>query len=336
MYTLIKDSMRLDFLGYHDFMKPVITHTSALEYWRSVRIGDRTYKSVSSAKTLLNKPPHAGSFDKPGAWWLQAPLHVLINDKNLCRSSKNVVSHIWQGHLPRGAILDTRQGFCVCSPELTFLQMANTLDRVKLIELGFELCGTYDVLDGVIRSCAPLTNSKKLLSFASRANGMHGRKKTLRALQYVTESSASPRETILTMLLCLPYKLGGYGLDMPILNHRIDLDKKTGMPEKKAYYVCDLYWPKVKLAVEYDSDEFHTGVQRISQDSMRRTALANKGITVISVTNRQISSSNELKSVAHALASHLGKRLQYTEPRFSQACMGLRKALFSTNGHTTT
>lgn len=327
----LQASVENDFalLRYHAYMKPIISHNSALEYWRSVRTEKRTCRPVSSAKPLLEKPPTVNLFDEASAWEFRRPLHVLVESGNTRRRSKDLVCHTKSGSLPAKAVLDTRRGFYVCSPELCFLQSASFLELSKMIELGFELCGTYDASCENLRSCNPLTTHKKLTTFITRAEGFHGRKQALRALQYVSENAASPQETLLVMLLCLPYRLGGYGLEPPSLNYRIDLSTKASTIAGKKYLVCDLYWPRAKVAVEYDSDAFHTGPKRIAQDSERRAALATMGITVITVTRKQLRSSKELHAVAHLLADHVGKPLQYKDPTFTQARLKLRAAILS-------
>lgn len=308
-------------------MKPVLSHTSALEYWRSTRVEPRSYHVVSRAKNLLTTPPRTKLLVEPGPWWLSRPLHVLVGNDCTRRLSSNIISHVWSKKLPKGSVLDTGNGFYVCSPELCFVQLACSLSLIQLIELGFELCGTYDVSSDDIRSCASLTSTEKLTSFVSAMESVRGKKKATRALRFVTDNSASPMETSLTMLLCLPYSLGGYGLPLPQLNYRIDTIKRVKASAQASYYVCDLFWQNSNLAAEYDSDDFHTGVSRISQDSIRRDALATMGIFVVTVTRWQINDGGAMNLVAHLIASKVGKRLVYKDPDFTRKSLDLRRAL---------
>lgn len=166
-------------------------------------------------------------------------------------SSRFLIAHRVKPNLPQNAILDTMNGFCVCSPEFTFVQAAAICELPKLIEIGYELCGTYDLSEGRYRECAPLTTVERLTAFAGAADGVHGVRKARRALRCVAERSASPRETVLTMLLCLPYGFGGYGIEMPLLNHRVDVVGDALKMTSKKYCVCDLFWPKANLVIEY-------------------------------------------------------------------------------------
>lgn len=224
----------------------------------------------------------------------------------------------------KNVILDSRNGFCVCSSELTFLQVVDSFDLVRLVDLAYELCGTYDISTGNVRECAPLTTIAKLKTYVGKSEGVRGRKKALRALRYAADGSASPRETVLAMLLCLPHSLGGYRFALPQLNCRIDVSARAKAVTDKRFYRCDLYWSEAKLAVEYDSDLEHLGSRNAASDSSRRTALDALGVTVVTVTTLQIASRVEMEHVAHRVARCLGKRLQYREPGFSSANLRLR------------
>ena len=76
---------------------------------------------------------------------------------------------------------------------------------------------------------------RKLTAYANSLDKTHGKRKAIKALRYVANGSASSRETILTMLLTLPYRMGGYGLKQPLLNHRIDLGRRERRIAGKNY-----------------------------------------------------------------------------------------------------
>jgi len=141
--------------------------------------------------------------------------------------------------LPNGSFIDAGGGLYVSSPEFFFFQMALEYPLAKLIELGLELCGSYSMpsidfadkgqgdSEQALYNLPRLTSKKRLKAFAARMKEWPGHRLASKALQYITNDSASPMETILVILLTLPYRNGGYGLPMPELNGRI-------VPEKKA------------------------------------------------------------------------------------------------------
>lgn len=313
-------------MPYYMVMDPVLSHISALEYWRSVRIGSRSFRFVQDASPLLAETPKKDALAKPGPWWLTRPLHVLVSSRSARRSSSEIQCHVQSGPLPPGSILDSRNGFCVCSPELCFIQMATELSLPKLIELGYEFCGTYDTSNGRVCECLPLTSADKLMAYVESTGPVYGKKKALRALRYDLDGSASPRETVLSMLLCLPYALGGYGLPVPLMNHRVDLSARARRIAGRKYLVCDLYWPDVKLNVEYDGG-LHVEAERVSKDSMRRDALLSMGVKVVTITKWQVNDGGEMNAIAHLVAECLGRKLRYKDPGFTRAHLALRNEL---------
>lgn len=307
-------------------MDPILSHISALEYWRSVRIGTRSFRFLEDAAPALAATPRKSALAEPGPWWLTRPLHVLVSSRSARRSSSEIVSHVQSTPLPSRSVLDSCNGFCVVSPELCFVQMASFWSLPKIIELGFELCGTYDMSNEDVVECQPLTTVEKLSAFAESAERVYGRKRAFRALRYIANGSASPRETILTMSLCLPYALGGYGLPMPRLNHHLDLNARARRIAGRGYVVCDLCWPDTKLDVEYDGG-LHAEPEQIAKDSMRRDALLSMGYTVITVTKWQLNDGGEMNAIAHVVAECVGKKLRYRDPQFTRASIALRREL---------
>ena len=119
---------------------------------------------------------------------------------------------------------------------------------------------------------------------------------------------------------------------MPLLNKRIYIEntskgKWAKENSRESYYKCDLFWPEANLSIEYDSDFYHTGANRIAADARKRFDLTVLGITVVTVTSKQIRKKDEFEKFAKLIARKLGKRLQYTNPKFSKAERGLRDQL---------
>ena len=239
------------------------------------------------------------------------------------------------GKVPVGCFMGNEEGYFVSSPEMCFLQMAGQMPLVGLIELGYELCGTYsipvagdpNVPERGFYYREPLMSAQSLKDFLARMPGVRGHQKAQRALRYLLDGSASPMETKLAILLTLPYKLGGFGLIQPELNSRIIPTKSARWSSSKAFYTCDLYWSDYDLAVEYDSASFHTGSKRIADDSKKRNALVLMGITVITVTTQQLYDKIEFEKIARILANCTDKRLRPKNPGFTTAHHELRNQL---------
>jgi len=172
-----------------------------------------------------------------------------------------------------------------------------------------------------------LTSKKKLKAFAARMDGWRGHRKAIKALQYIADDSASPMETILAILLTLPYKYGGYGLPMPEMNGRIYPEKRAKKFSGREFYRGDLLWRKGGVVAEYNSDIEHASPDRIAKDAIRRTDLNLCGIHEVTVTKSQIRNTELLENVAKEIAARIGKRLRYKDPEFAKAHRELHNVL---------
>lgn len=236
------------------------------------------------------------------------PVHLLVATRAARRQSTLFEAHVWGGRLPSEALIELNTHTHLSSPSFVFLQMAAKLSVPRLALLGCELCGTYALAEGergfrdrdALESAAGIGRS---LADIQRVRGVRTAREAAGCL---LDGAASPMESVVALLLSLPIELGGYGLARPRLNCRIDpaLGARAGAP--RDWFACDLYWPQGRVAVEYDSDAFHTGGERIARDSERRNALAYLGITVVTVTRRQVMDGRAMDRVAVQLRRLLG------------------------------
>ena len=324
-------------------MAVLLGHTTALDYWRSlatmqdVRLHDALLGSQEERRRTTNmlqqKLATASSRQDSLAYLADHPgEHVLtVGRQAYSRTglsfSHRIVSLPAHSCVQMNARHHAKPLF-VCTPEFCFLQMAQQLSIEELISLGFELCGTYAIQEeGTAYNALPLSSPKKLGKFLSRVDGIKGIAVARRAAKYVIAGSASPLETALAMFLTLPYSLGGYGLPRPQLNHRIDIPASLTDFVHSRFFVCDLFWPDAFLAIEYDSNLAHAGVNKTVRDLMRRSILTALGISVLSVTWPQVKDRKALEQLAHLVARKTHKRLQYKNPDFTRHHLDLRNKL---------
>lgn len=323
---------------------------TALAYYRnggSATAPERTSLRVRSLKEATSS---RAEIVDAGIWRLgigepteERPLEVLVHDANQRTRSRTIHARVWTSTLPPTSFRTVRKGIYVSSPEFVFLQLANRLDLSELIALGMELCGTYrrnvevPRMDGVGITLStaydqpPLSNPQKLRGFVSCMKSAPGRPKALKALDYILSNSASPMETALYLLLCLPRSVGGYALPKPELNPPIVFSRAGRKYTLRHAAKPDLYWRKARLDLEYDSNEFHDESTR-AVDSMRRKALERMGIEVIGLTPDELLSTSLFHATAMRIARRLGKRIRSErEGNFSRARSSLRQALLLDN-----
>ena len=131
-----------------------------------------------------------------------------------------------------------------------------------------------------------------------------------RMLPHVVDGSASPMETALIMLLCLPGRLGGFGLPKPEVNRPLPLPDEARLASGHAHCVPDLLWPEQRVAVEYDGADYHSSEGQVTRDLRRRNILATLGLSVIVVRKEQVQDYLEFEHLARSIARLLGARVR--------------------------
>ncbi len=308
----------------------VISHSSAFLFWRrfsgsvsSFRASELPRVSRHSKLTPSILAELAAREICPS---VNIPLHCLVSDAASRPRVKGVVAHYTKQSLTAGAILRLSPQVSIVSPELCFLQMAKALPPAQLALMAFELCGSYAIRGSDLLQRKPLTTPEKLRAFVTVYPGIPGVEKAVWALNHVVANAASPMEAKTVLLLCMPMSAGGYGLPHPELNPTIPLS----MPSRALYrvktYRPDLYWPKIKLDVEYDGDS-HEEETSHAKDTARILALKAEGVEVVVLTYSQVVNADAFDAVAKLIASKLHHRLRFRMKDFSRRRTGLRKAL---------
>lgn len=294
-----------------------IGHKTALAYWRT---HDRNWaQPISQAAPQENNSPYYSQMDTGILWKFgidEKPVSILVSCKASMRKSQNLSPRIWSGKHPSRSFYKIAQGLYVSTPEATFLQLGKESSLIQLITIGYELCGSYGLSaqsdSGFLRR-EPRSNPQLIERYLEKCDGIHGVKAAKRASSYIAKGSASPMESLLSMLLCLPRSLGGFGLPRPELNFPIETNE-GGVVMRR----CDLCWPDQRFALEYDSDTFHSDASKLHLDSSRRSTLEKAGVHVVSVTKNQVFDRGQLLNLATIVSKRLGKRLSPTPFNFSQ------------------
>lgn len=243
-------------------------------------------------------------------------IHLLVGKASQRSRSPRIVYHVRTCPYPTGAFRRLAPGVLVASPELVFFEMANELFFYKLVEFGFLLCGTYTVNPNAIapNGREPLTTKRKLASFIERMGTARGCSIARKALDFVFENSASPRETKTAILLCMPSRLGGYGFSEPQMNYRFDFSAEEQRLFGKSFVVLDLYWPNCRFGIEYDGGEHHTEDEDVSRDRRKSSELSYRGITVVRVDKEQIANPFQVYVLARKCARIMGRPFRKPTP----------------------
>lgn len=176
---------------------------------------------------------------------------------------------------------------------------------------------------------APLVTFRRLEFYVSQCEGVRGIKKARRALRYVCPNSNSPMESIISMLLSLPLSMGGFGLPFPQLNACICIPGKVAHSRTGSRRYSDIYWPKAKLVLEYDSKVKHSGERARTSDSIRRNEIEYTGRRVRSMVSAQFFSYPALESQVLTLMRDMKIRHRAAEKRYFLRRFELHRRLVS-------
>ena len=115
---------------------------------------------------------------------LSRPLHV--TSASTSHNHRTDVVEFHRSGKPFGGtgLLSLGEGTRVTSVPFTFVQMATSLSLIELLELGYELCGTYRrgrAGEPTRYHADPLMTTRQLAQFLRMNPGMHGAKPAQRA-----------------------------------------------------------------------------------------------------------------------------------------------------------
>lgn len=314
---------------------------TALEQWRYDDLYADTLRHHAYAVNLQDTPATkrellaALPVSKPDA---DNPICLLTANKdNRPRAAGYRISAITSA-LPEDSFRQIEPGVYRASPELCFARLASKLSLAQLIEVGMELCGAYSLRlqtkKGYEQRESQLTSTFLLRRYIENMPEFAGSKNARRALKYMRDGSESPMETRQYLLLCLPPRMGGYGLTGATVNGELKLNARAAALARRKSFRCDLYWISKGVVVEYDSKEHHLGLAAFMRDNAKRNILTDMGIKVFVVSSAQILDVDQFDVIAHMVAKAIGKRLRSFPADWEDRRAQLRRELFASMGHS--
>ncbi|MEA5020295.1 MAG: DUF559 domain-containing protein [Gordonibacter sp.] len=313
------------------------SHTTALRILRTAYL-EKSDVVRSGILTLPDQAPGRSDYLEslrrlrllhPGIK-IDEPAHVLVKNDSRRRLSSYCKEHVCSAPLSGAIFYRLSENAYVSIPALAFVNLASTLNHLSLLEFAYELCGTYQTYRTGVESAynvIPLTSVREISAFVGRNPSLKGSKKVQRALRYVSDKSASVRETKLALMLGLPCLYGGFGLGMPYMNFKVQANARARAITGKSSFRCDLCWPEAKLDVEYQSRYAHEGEARRIEDSRRTNALIAMGWRVVGITNKEIESSEALETIAATIRRYLERSIYARMADYPARRVNLRRQL---------
>lgn len=300
----------------------------AFAYWMLPE-AVRSQEKRSSHESLKERIK-AGSLPS----WAYAPngqVPVVVTSRRERVRQEKVCCRLCLAELGCDSFAFTETGIPVVSPECCFVRLAGVLSFHELVRAGNFLCSAFAIDEAgcLMGRGMPITTKKRLATYIDSIHGANGIKTARKAIRFIADNAASPAEVDACILMCLPAMRGGYACPMPEFNGHIKLNDAAVRSLGYSDCYCDLLWRRAKCAVEYTSEQHHTGYRKQAQDEIRRAALESMGYRVHLLTKPQVQGQAAFEGVVRVVLKALGKRM----PRQTLESWGrqhvLRKDLLS-------
>ena len=195
--------------------------------------------------------------------------------------------------------------------------------------LACEFAGTYRLGmpgESTRYRTSPIMSCDGLEHMAAKAERTTAASRASKAARLAFDGSASPMETALALLFALPVEYGGLGLPRPVLNAPVDVPGYRGVLSDRDQVSPDFFWPEKRVALEYDSGEFHfRGEKAAGTDAVRANILTALGYRVFRATPQTVRSLAAVELLGRQLACALGVVLEIPD----EICALRRRRLYA-------
>lgn len=311
-----------------------ISHSSALHFWRTNPpwyVLDGAKQNIRALRSCPVSDEQIRNFFLSEAEFGPAPFHVLV-PAGAARPRSNLIYHVQATRIPQHSLYPVRDGIHVVAPLLCFVQLCKTISFLEALELGMELCGTYalrpDSLEDKASRDYQLLSTSVMQRRLAAWSELHGLRQARKVAALLADGSASPMETKLYLLLCLPQKYGGYNIERPELNPEIDVPDESQLVLRKRKVRPDMLWRDKHLIVEYDG-AYHDDPAQAREDEKRRAVLEAMGNTVVAIKRQQVYDPIAFDAFAQMIAKKCGKRVRPLTDSQQLAREVLRKGLLT-------
>lgn len=313
-------------------MSIYIGYTSALEAYRAQgRLLPELLESRRTSKLGDGEIPAAIMLedDLSRIGVKNKPYHLLFSHESQTHARPDIVRHVLSGTLPKRAFVHATEDVLIASPELMFVQLASLEDfsEVDLVQIGYELCGTYllDPFETIwkepISDSTPMTSTSKISRMIDGLGARRGVKRARKVLELVNDNSNSPMETVLALLFCLPRRLGGLALEPVIMNKKIT----TATGDRWV----DFFFPEHNVGLEYKGKDFHS-IEKVGRDDRRQNKLVGSGLNILNVWYEDLVDPHLFEQLVQDVVNAMGIRLRIRSEGFATNQRLLRMHLLPT------
>ena len=325
-------------------MSIVISHKTAFNIYSNYRLNKNFVLNEKFQSILKFKLPHLISINESNSIrnfvdmsWLKGKVDYLVNNKNHCIYNDDIKTHYSSLIYPSNSFYKIAKNIYLVSPELLYYQLSKSINDVDLMLAGYELCGAYTINRNndleLINGIRPLTSKKRLLLYLQNLkklnNKCNGFSKAYKIAEQILDNSFSPMESRIATMLCSNRSFGGYGVKNIQLNKPVQLSKGAQNICLKKYVIPDMSSEKIKLAIEYDSDQFHDNISKNQDDKLRIDALHHDKWRVFTFVNATTHNFSSLNQLAIDILKYNKQDTRFSSAKFLQRKRDLYNKVFN-------
>ena len=313
-------------------MRVCLAYESALNCWRRIRECGRAHLElfvnesyVPNSKGMLPSISALEAREVARRFSLPLPLHI-ESPRGYRRPQTDLCSFRWEiKGIESKCLFAVDNEIYLPEPELVYLQMAESLETIPLIKLGYELASSFaiDRLERKIVSSVALLDLDRLAKMIDALDTRASRKAKI-AAKYILPGAESPAEINLALKLLLPMRWGGFGLQGAILNPTVHLSRRAAALAGRKRCRPDLLFEAIKYDVEYDGLEWHGSAEQRTNDLRRWQALRADGYIVRNITAHELNDIGVMTELAREIKVFQGGSLRIQSELFE----GKQRELF--------
>ena len=283
-------------------------------------------------------------------------ISIVVPSGNARSQRKAVGCSVFGDNRPTGSFAQITEHIYLLTPEAVFYRMHfdRYLDFAQRVHIGMELCGTYAPVGRNIHdlTVAAIQETRSVLDMSpikvastvereeitsvwkieqyldaiakNNKKHRHNARHVLDAyatMKHVSQGAASPAESTIMCLCCLPAEYNGCGFSPAAFNVTIELDDESRRVLNKDSVRVDVCWDCFGL--EADSYEWHAGRDELRKDALRRLVIQDGSFGLISVTYDQVKDDK----AAELLMRRVAQNIKEPQPSQSHDAVQGRKQL---------
>lgn len=313
----------------------VLSHTTAKAvYQAAYSVATSVGEPLADGKILSSRPSRE-LIDSAADWLTaynvqleeNAPIEIAVFKRDNAHRLTGCRCHVSTKRFSSSRFIKLTDDIQIVGVELCALQAATYMSLRELVEYYFELCGAYSLGNDASTSYSErpaLTSTTKLKHFFSSLTSCNGLVLARKAISCVRDGCRSPMETAFVMMLTLPKREGGLGINEIETDYPVNVTSIAKALTRRTRFYLDAYLKKSRTDIEYNGF-YHDDEEDRAIDEERKNALAAMGYGIITVSRHSFMHAKPFARVMEAIQRKEGIRPSRLPKNFGVKQEELRK-----------